>query len=285
MELEEQEYEIMNEYLLGKLGEQDRQAFEKRLEEPEFAAEFEVQRQVFVASRALGREELRKEILAVEARVLGAAGAATGPVLVEEEEREAGETTERDGAENDSSGSGKQDSSFKAPWIRMAAVILVLVLVGVTFWLFDPLGWRTFNSVQEGERYAAYYELDLTNRCCPSVEGIDAYNAQNYGPAIELLRNVPRTDSLYLEARFCLGVAYLLSDPPQPELALSPLADVANEPGFYLAQQANWFSGLACLQTGEISEARNHLEELLCPGCFKEAEAKQLVKKIKKAEG
>jgi len=110
MELDAAAYESMNQYLLGALSPEQEAAFQERLKDPIFAQEFALQQQVFQAARYLGREAFREDIRTVAAEM------------------------------KQSSEEKPPIPFWQTPWMRIAAVVVVLVAVGVTFWLWDPMG-------------------------------------------------------------------------------------------------------------------------------------------------
>lgn len=263
MELDEQAYESMNRYLLGEMDDAAMTEFQERLKDPEFASEFELQQQVFAASRQLGRDQFRAELKAIEEKVLASSESSEAP-------------------EEDSS-TADNNPFVKQSWFRMAAVLLIFVVVGLSLWLLDPFGMRGFDPVRTGQQNSTFYALNLTERCCESNKAIDTYNAQDYPKAITQLSAIPKQDTLYLEVQFCLGVAYLLTEPAQAEAAVAPLLTVADEPGFFLAPQANWYAALAYLQSGDLPAAKARLTTLTCTDCFHAEEAATILEKMEKA--
>lgn len=99
-----------------------------------------------------------------------------------------------------------------------------------------------------------------------------AYDAKNFGKAIEILEKIKLSDT----TKFYLGLCYLQNTPAQPQKAIETWSKQSLS---YRKDEIQWWIAIAYLRKGDTEPAKKALSDIKA-GAYKYAEAQTLLKHI-----
>lgn len=154
---------------------------------------------------------------------------------------------------------------------------LVILLVGVGYWLYD----RTL-SLSPTAAFEAYYQPAPRARAdvfldARLAEARANYYAEKYGLSLSQLASLP-TDSLRL-VPFFRGLDLLMLN--RPREAVQNLTLARQSPDLPTRQQADWYSALCYLQANDVKQAKKSLITIRdTPSHVYQAVAAELLEKL-----
>ena len=162
-------------------------------------------------------------------------------------------------------------------WIRWAAAILILAIVG--YFIFEQL-----NKLTPEDIFLAYFE-PYPNVIDPGTRGEDRvvsiglaqYEAAEYNSAFMSLKEVVENNPKDLESAFYFGMSALLIE--QNKIAQDELDKVASSES-KLAIQAKWYLSLLALKTNQIDLAKETLQEIIDGKSSYSVKASKIMKQI-----
>lgn len=168
----------------------------------------------------------------------------------------------------------KPASSFG--WVKLAAAILVIAVVGSVVWLtmLKPAD-KDLLAQELSEPYPVSVTDRSTSNESDAAEGFESYRKRDYKAAISWFKNISNDDPSII---FYNGLSNLYSG--DYNTAISLLGSPALTGSRY-RQQALWYQTLAMLKANTTNAARMNLELISSkPGNFKSAEARQLLESL-----
>lgn len=247
--MEDTGYNKIEDYLMDRLSQEDRVAFEQQLQmDMNLAKKVDELRNVLALLNIAGDTELKREIVEVS---------------------------------NQFHNKQKPNALLRrlAPWIA-AAAIASLVLFSYLF-LKDPSPQQLY------AQYYDAYSVSISTRDNTDSLGLQLalasqyYNQEEFSKAYEILREVPDLSS---NARLLLmsGVCHLeLNQFTEAINAFSTIEKI-NDPVY--KYHSIWYKAMTHLKAGDLEKAKAELQQLSqAPGpneVFKKTEATQLLKKL-----
>lgn len=108
------------------------------------------------------------------------------------------------------------------------------------------------------------FNVDLVRNTGPTSSAIkDALtplSARRFSEGIDLLSSLPDTSSVYWDAQFYIGLAYLAQN--QSQISIAYLAEVAKQTNNLLSDDAAWYLALAYLEQGNRKKCEAALQRI-----------------------
>lgn len=227
MAIDEQDLELIEKYLHGKLDAPELESFENRLKADQtFAEEVNDYKGIIVGIDEYGRDRFSATVAGWEQEVKGPSKKKEGKVV-----------------------------SFKN-YLAMAASLALLLISG--YFLF-------FNQSNESRLFAQYFQPyeNITSARSDDQgaqllqDGMSAYDIKDYDQAIVPLKNYLQSNQADPTTLFYLGEAYLAND--QPEQAESQYLKLLQQENHVFTETAQWHLALSYLKQKENPK----LEQLL----------------------
>ena len=167
----------------------------------------------------------------------------------------------------------------------MAAVIAILLLSGIAYFSIDNGRSKGLSS---GELFSLYYQPysdmisergDFDNEAEKALaDAMDAYNKEAYDAAKDQLKAYMMAFPEDKGVQLYLGISYL--ETGQYNQARNTFLALEREPNY--KQQAQWYFILTCLKEGNVTLARQRLEQLLSqdPPHYQKDTAKKLLEEL-----
>lgn len=168
----------------------------------------------------------------------------------------------------------------KLPFYRrplaIAASITLLVACGFLWWMTNSTG-----TLSNDELFAANYESYAFSNTVrgnddpvtPYEQAVLAYQNKDWTKATSLFSNVLEEEPSNASAAFGLGNAYLAIQPADLDAAALHFQQVIDDGKSLLVDKAKWYLALIRIKQGDITTAKQLLEQLL------QSEEKQLANK------
>lgn len=158
----------------------------------------------------------------------------------------------------------------------VAALILVLVAVGLTYWY----AITNYTDHQLATHYYTPYVVDPTTQGQREEQILDmalaAYNNQDYSRALDLLTSLPENINEYWQVQLLIGNVWLMLD--QPKKAIPIFDNISKESELY-KESAKWYLALAYLKNEDPANAQLVLKQIQ-EGEYNYSTANQLLKKL-----
>lgn len=251
-------YETIHRYLKGELGEQERIAFEKRMDEDEqLRQDVSLERKLLRAVELAGDQNLKRQITAVHEK------------LTDEGFFEQKPQTQPPSLSN------TIKPKNVIPMKRILAIAAAVLLLTATAWWL----WFSPEAISPDEAYAKYYKPERTHLKAILAdlesfgmvadttaedslrEALLLYDNFDYDAAIEALDNYllnhPDDDT----ARLYLGLSHL--NQSRYTLAAKILSPLSIKEDFSLKNEAKWYLGLCYLKFDKKTKEAIQLFEIL----------------------
>ena len=224
--------QIIEDYLLGNLSEEDRVKFEQQLQnDSDLKQEFEVMESIFQSAELSAREKLKMDFENIHNKHFNPQEVPATKV-------------------------------FRInPFYKRAAIIAVVIGLSLTLWFQSNRN----SIVPQDQLFAQYFEtseLDLSYRGDDTSDILkkleESFNSKNYTNYIDLINQNFSSDNLEPELVLAKGQAHLELD--QFPLAEESFKALQTNPLF--AEQAKWYLGLSSLKKEDFAEARNYFEAI-----------------------
>lgn len=231
MNHDQETYELIEQYLEGKLEGEQLEAFEQALrEDSSLAKELELQRSVQVLLAEEDVQELDEKLSELRKDY-----AAEVPKLL----------------------------PFKKIWFAAAAVLVLSIVAIGLFTKADPIdGEKLYTSYFEP--YPADNSVRSTDDDSTLIRqmesALEAYASEDFDSAVKGFLGYLYTDEDNTRARFYLGVSLLAQG--YPEKAAETLVEVAEESESIYADPARWYYALSLIRQSKRSSARKELKQL-----------------------
>ncbi len=240
--------ELIDKYLKGELSEEERVAFEKRVEEdPYFRGEVKGQIKAEYAIRTKAKKVKKQALKAEYARLVA-------------------ETDELRRI---------QPLYRRSSFLIVAAAAVVLLIVAVRLWGNSP-------KMNADELFAAYIQpvplsFSRSESDTAMLSLATAYQGASYAQAISAAERLLK-DSAYASSAqlwLSLAISQLMTD--QPQAALRSLKQI--EPGSAYEEQALWYEALALLKV-DPALARGKLAEIADSGHYMQKKAGEMLERM-----
>ncbi len=232
----EKDIALLESYLEGKLGDNEKQAVEDRIANEEEFRKLSTQLEILIAGiNYAGSNNLLGKLKDIESGL--------PPVKVESE------------AESEAVPKVVPMKRRNNWWYAAASVIIVVV--GSIF-LFDQKAtpnelfsdyMKHYGNIDSPTTRGEATELKMYQKAYA------AYDQHNYGLAIDLFKQTPEPEMDSTKYLY-LGISYLMND--QGNEAISSLA-IAKKSAGNLENKIHWYMGLAYLKTGDVEQAKKYL--------------------------
>jgi hypothetical protein len=223
-----QDEEYLKNYVRGLLSSEAMTAADRRYAtDPAFAQEVDETRLLMELAEMSLRARMREEAQAAEARTQGQARAGM---------------------------------PHWAMWAAAAGVVL-LVTVGIVWMLQPSQGERIFR-----EYFAHSPRHGSSLGTGSSTTAFRQYDEQHYDSALVLLRAIPRSDSSWDAAQYCIAVSLLALDSTEAGVAGMQEYVEGHDADDARFAEAQWYLGLGLLRLGRLEEGRSVLAKLLDAG-------------------
>ena len=219
---------LIDNYLLNRLSPEDRLAFERRMkEDPDFAAQVDLQRRAMDLIEAKGDAHLREQVGKVHQQMVSAP---------------------------------KKDRFARRRLLSLAAAAAAAVLIGILayWWLSGPTDHRDLFA-----RNFQNYPLTFGDR---TPEGDNTlreaeiyYRGEDYVNAIPLFEQALAADP-NPKVRLALGIALLGNGQAREAQAHFDTLIANNDPLY--SEQASWYLALTHLQRGDLDACKNSLQKI-----------------------
>ncbi|HAS45168.1 MAG TPA: hypothetical protein DCS93_32090 [Microscillaceae bacterium] len=254
---------LIEKYVEGTLTAQEKAAFEQRLtKDTELAKEFAEMQDFMLAMQVFGRDALKSELKAV-----AEAEALPSDLFAEPTEKK----------------TAKSDAKVRSISLRkmagIAAVILAILVPTV-------LLLNNQNTSPE-ELYTRYFEV-YPNMVAPIVRGnttqkpleqaMEAYEAGNYGLAIQKLQNIVVSEDKKEGAQFYLAMAHLANG--DAKVAIGKFQKLQTQTLTNYQEQTQWYLAMAYLASKDIKNCKQQLQKLSSQKGFYQKKAKELLAKL-----
>ena len=229
MPLYPKDKQLIEDYLLGLLGPEEKQHFEQRKADVDFQKELEVMQDLELVFQKSGREALKSHFGKLEAnRAVAKAGKASG-------------------------GARRVLPRF----LPIAAA--ALLLLGVMWWL----GQRS--SVDQQALFTEYFQ-PYPNLAAPILKGenpkdkrteaFQLYEIGDYENALTIFESLEAEE----EKLFYQAVSYLALD--RPNQAAPILKELSGNASTDYRQAAEWYFLLAAIRMGQVDSVKSKIEEI-----------------------
>lgn len=243
---------LIDDYLLGRLGPQEVQAFEQQLaQDPALATELAERRQLVQAIQYQGNQDLKARLGSIARQV----------------------------AQDDEQARPRPHLMRGKPWRIAAATAAAIALCIIVYQLLS-------GPPNPQALYAAYYQpyaLSLGSR----GEPVDAslalaasyYQSGKYAAAIPLFEQARASQPTNGMLKMALGLCYLNTGNLPPSRAA--FAELIEQKDPYFEDLAHWYTALGYLRGGQPSEALPHLQVLASePGADQHPQAVELLREL-----
>jgi len=248
--MEEQDYyKLIDDYIMARLSKKESMAFENALRQDDaLMREYLLQKDILSGLRAYGNQELRAKFKGFQER------------LNKEHETQ----------------KIKPPTKIRSlnRWLAAAAAVVLLLAAG--FWLISS------STLSPTELYAQNYEtyeVPLTSRSEASGDfatAVDRFTNKNYAAAIPLLLAAVDAAEQKNIVHMAIGVSYMEME--QFEKANEQFEIIIADEDPFLAEQAQWYSGLSALRLNDLEKAKNAFEVLANePNAYKSKEASDIL--------
>lgn len=227
-------YENIEDYLTGNLSAEDREAFEKALEDqPELKQELALYQEIEGVLAADAQHE--KENAAVQETLTS-----LSKQYFSEEKKEA-----------------KVITLQRSQWIRRIAVAAAIVLVIVFAWPYlQPAGVPQYADLADHPT-ASFTEMGGAETLLPQAE--QAFNSGDFAGAIEPLQTYLLDNDGNTQAWFYLGISLLETGAhDQAETLFKQISTLDSA----YKTEAVWYLALTALKKGELDNCKKYLEQI-----------------------
>ena len=225
--------EQIEDYLLGRLSQEEQAAFEKELATNQILQdEVSFRRLTIHGVKQSGKDEMRDRLKKIH----------------KEYERK-----------NDNQINTKINQIWPK-WIGIAASVLLLITAGIFF-----LDKNEFNSQVAFNEYYEAVPLRLATRDSKTEKTIlqlsELYNNKEYKKALPYFQNMLDIDSQNTRMRLGAGICHLELN--QLNSARAQFLDIIKAKDFRLQHQANWYMALTYLKEGNLVEVKKYLTPIM----------------------
>ncbi|MEO1258788.1 MAG: hypothetical protein AAFZ15_08315 [Bacteroidota bacterium] len=220
----EKRRQLMDDYIMGQLTEKDSIDFENELQSNEqFAADFELHKNMVAGIKALGNRELKNELKIIHQQVT------------------------------------KPTTRVRPIWYRYVAVASILVLIAAGIWVVNQNNSNRDLFLE----YYAPYKISLTVRGEPNAalmkSAEDAYLNGDFKTAAFEIENILK-ENYNSQLVLAAGIAYLEMD--LYEQAIQKFNLLIDNNDEFLKDQAVWYLAMTMLRCNKRKEAGQYLEIL-----------------------
>lgn len=247
--------ELIDDYLGGRLNQEEKQAFEQRLStETALAEQVALHRKITAGLQSTGRINMLAFLKEEDAKM---------PAYEQETEKEEGKTITF------------RPASRQMYYWAAAAVLLLIV----------PVLLLLRNDVS-GEKLADTYFSPYKNQWVApdsdsslSAQAMEHYENQNYALALPILEKMLGTDTAEAEVQFYKGNSHLALKHTKD--AIECFRKVLDMPSNKYTQEAEWYLALSYVQADNEKEAKKVLKEIVAKETHPyHKDAQELLKKL-----